>query len=181
MDSTRPEESGSAVLCSQCGGKNEVPTGQRFVTCVFCDSTLFVDRAQVVFHYRLPPLLAAEEATAALRRWMAGNDTVKDLDRKAKIEDHMVHDGLWDIVNDFHMGISNELCSERYNITREDQDQYAAESYRRVLEAISAGRFKDEIVPVEIPQRKGDPVIFDQDECPQETSFDSLCSFVRLH
>ena len=93
---------------------------------------------------------------------------------KAKIEDHMVHDGLWDIVNDFHMGISNELCSERYNITREDQDQYAAESYRRVLEAISAGRFKDEIVPIEIPQRKGDPVKFDQDECPQETSFDSL-------
>ena len=92
----------------------------------------------------------------------------------AKIEDHMVHDGLWDIVNDFHMGISNELCSERYNITRKDQDQYAAESYRRVLEAISAGRFKDEIVPVEIPQRKGDPVKFDQDECPQETSFDSL-------
>ena len=93
---------------------------------------------------------------------------------KAKIEDHMVHDGLWDIVNDFHMGISNELCSERYNITREDQDQYAVESYRRVLEAISAGRFKDEIVPVEIPQRKGDPVKFDQDECPQETSFDYL-------
>ncbi len=93
---------------------------------------------------------------------------------KAKIEDHMVHDGLWDIVNDFHMGISNELCSERYNITREDQDQYAAESYRRVLEAISAGRFKDEIVPVEIPQRKGDPVKLDQDECPQETSFDYL-------
>ncbi len=92
----------------------------------------------------------------------------------AKLEDHMVHDGLWDIVNDFHMGISNELCSERYNITREDQDQYAAESYRRVLEAISAGRFKDEIVPVEIPQRKGDPVKFDQDECPQETSFDYL-------
>ena len=92
----------------------------------------------------------------------------------AKLEDHMVHDGLWDIVNDFHMGISNELCSERYNISREDQDQYAAESYRRALEAISAGRFKDEIVPVEIPQRKGDPVIFDQDECPQETSFESL-------
>jgi acetyl-CoA C-acetyltransferase len=93
---------------------------------------------------------------------------------KAKIEDHMVHDGLWDIVNDFHMGISNELCSEKYNVTREDQDQYAVESYRRALEAISAGRFKDEIVPVEVPQRKGSPVKFDQDECPQETSFESL-------
>jgi acetyl-CoA C-acetyltransferase len=91
-----------------------------------------------------------------------------------KIEDHMVHDGLWDIVNDFHMGISNELCSERYNVSREDQDRYAAESYRRSLEAIRAGRFKNEIVPVEIPQRKGDPVIFDEDECPRETTYENL-------
>lgn len=87
MDPSRPEEKTSSVLCSQCGGKNEVPTGHRLVTCVFCGTTLFVDRAQVVFHYRLPPLLGAEEATAALRRWMAGNDTVKDLDRKSSIED----------------------------------------------------------------------------------------------
>jgi acetyl-CoA C-acetyltransferase len=91
-----------------------------------------------------------------------------------KIEDHMVHDGLWDIVNDFHMGISNELCSERYNVSREDQDRYAAESYRRALEAIRKGRFKNEIVPVEIPQRKSDPVIFDEDECPRETTFEQL-------
>jgi acetyl-CoA C-acetyltransferase len=91
-----------------------------------------------------------------------------------KLEDHMVHDGLWDIVNDFHMGVSNELCSEKYDISRKDQDQYAAESYRRTLEAIRNGRFKDEIVPVEIPQRKGDPVIFDQDECPRETTFEAL-------
>jgi acetyl-CoA C-acetyltransferase len=90
------------------------------------------------------------------------------------LEDHMVHDGLWDIVNDFHMGVSNELCSEKYDISREDQDQYAAESYRRTLEAIRKGRFKDEIVPVEIPQRKGDPVIFDQDECPRKTTFEDL-------
>jgi len=91
-----------------------------------------------------------------------------------KLEDHMVHDGLWDIVNDFHMGVSNELCSEKYDISRKDQDRYAAESYRRTLEAIRNGRFKDEIVPVEIPQRKGDPVIFDQDECPRETTFEDL-------
>jgi acetyl-CoA C-acetyltransferase len=91
-----------------------------------------------------------------------------------KVEDHMVHDGLWDIVNDFHMGVSNELCSEKYDISRKDQDQYAAESYRRTLEAIRNGRFKDEIVPVEIPRRKGDPVIFDQDECPRETTFEAL-------
>jgi len=91
-----------------------------------------------------------------------------------KVEDHMVHDGLWDIVNDFHMGVSNELCSEKYDISRKDQDQYAAESYRRTLEAIRNGRFKDEIVPVEIPQRKGEAVIFDQDECPRETTFEAL-------
>ena len=88
--------------------------------------------------------------------------------------DSMIHDGLWDIVNDFHMGISNELCSEKYNVSREDQDRYAAQSYRRAMEAITSGRFKDEIVPVEIPQRKGDPVVFGQDECPQETSYEIL-------
>jgi acetyl-CoA C-acetyltransferase len=90
------------------------------------------------------------------------------------LEDHMVHDGLWDIVNDFHMGISNELCSEKHDISREEQDQYAAESYRRTLEAINNGRFKEEIVPVEISRQKGDPVIFNQDECPRETSFEAL-------
>jgi acetyl-CoA C-acetyltransferase len=91
-----------------------------------------------------------------------------------KLQDHMVHDGLWDIVNDFHMGISNDLCSERYDVSREEQDRYAAESYRRTLEAISAGKFRDEIMPVEIPQRKGDPIRFEQDECPRETSYEVL-------
>ena len=90
------------------------------------------------------------------------------------IKDHMINDGLWDIVNDFHMGISNELCSEKYNISREAQDRFAEESYRRALAAIKSGRFKDEIIPVEIPQRKGDPVIFADDECPQETNFEIL-------
>ncbi|HDJ28281.1 MAG TPA: acetyl-CoA C-acetyltransferase [Proteobacteria bacterium] len=90
------------------------------------------------------------------------------------LEDSMVHDGLWDIVNDFHMGISNELCSEKYNVSREDQDRYAYESYCRALKAIESGRFKDEIVPVEIPQKRGEPVLFCQDECPQETSYEIL-------
>ena len=88
--------------------------------------------------------------------------------------DHMVHDGLWDIVNDFHMGISNDLCSEKYNISREDQDKYAALSYERSLESINSGKFKDEIMPVVIPQRKGDPKIFDTDECPRSTDYETL-------
>ncbi|MGI6655323.1 MAG: acetyl-CoA C-acetyltransferase [Desulfobulbus sp.] len=90
------------------------------------------------------------------------------------LRDHMVHDGLWDIVNDFHMGISNELCSERYQVSREDQDRYAVESYRRTLEAQAAGKFEEEIMAVEIPQRKGDPKIFNRDECPQPTSYEQL-------
>jgi len=91
-----------------------------------------------------------------------------------KLIDHLLHDGLWDIVNDFHMGISNELCSEKYNVTREDQDQYAERSYQRALAAIQAGKFKDEIMPVPIPQRKGDPVMFTTDECARETTLEML-------
>jgi acetyl-CoA C-acetyltransferase len=72
------------------------------------------------------------------------------------------------------MGISNDLCSEKYGVSREDQDRYAAESYRRTLQAISTGKFKDEIMPVEIPRRKGDPVVFEQDECPRETRYETL-------
>jgi acetyl-CoA C-acetyltransferase len=90
------------------------------------------------------------------------------------IQDHMVHDGLWDVVNDFHMGISNELCSEKYGVSREDQDRYAAESYRRALQAIASGRFDAEIVPVTIPGRKGDPTVFSQDECVRETPYEVL-------
>jgi len=90
------------------------------------------------------------------------------------LQDHMVHDGLWDIVNDFHMGISNDLCSQKYHVSREDQDRYAAESYRRAMAAVKAGTFTDEIVPVSIPQRKGEPVVFRQDECPRETNYELL-------
>lgn len=91
-----------------------------------------------------------------------------------KLIDAMVHDGLWDIVNDFHMGISNDLCSEKYHVTREAQDRYAARSYARAMESIAQGRFKEEIVPVTIPQRKGDPSVFDTDECPRDTPYESL-------
>ncbi|MBT8372568.1 MAG: acetyl-CoA C-acetyltransferase [Deltaproteobacteria bacterium] len=90
------------------------------------------------------------------------------------LHDHMVHDGLWDIVNDFHMGISNDLCSEKYAVSREDQDRYAAESYSRTMASVNSGRFEDEIVAVQIPQRKGDPIHFDRDECLRETTYEAL-------
>jgi acetyl-CoA C-acetyltransferase len=90
------------------------------------------------------------------------------------LQDHMVHDGLWDVVNDFHMGISNELCSEKYGVSREEQDRYAAESYRRALQAITSGHFDSEILPVTIPSRKADPTVFSKDECVRETPYEVL-------
>lgn len=90
------------------------------------------------------------------------------------IEDHMVHDGLWDVVNDFHMGMSNELICEKWQVSREDQDRFAEQSYKKALRAIQEGVFKDEIVPVPLPQKRGQTTFFTTDECPQETSFESL-------
>jgi len=91
-----------------------------------------------------------------------------------QIQDHMVHDGLWDIVNDFHMGISNELCSEKYQVTREDQDRYTEMTYARAMKSIQEGVFDDEILPVSVPRRKGDPIMFNRDECPRETSYETF-------
>ncbi|MGI6366124.1 MAG: acetyl-CoA C-acetyltransferase [Bacillota bacterium] len=83
------------------------------------------------------------------------------------IEDAMIKDGLWCAMEDVHMGITAENLAEQYNISRQEQDEFAAESQRRAQAAIAEGRFAQEIVPVEIPQRKGDPVIFDTDEYPR--------------
>ena len=93
----------------------------------------------------------------------------------ATLVDEMIIDGLQCALNDIHMGITAENVAERYGITRETQDQIAAESQRRAAAAIAAGKFKAEIVPVEIPQRKGDPIIFDTDEHVRaETTLEGL-------
>ena len=84
-----------------------------------------------------------------------------------KIEDIMVNDGLTDIFNNYHMGVTAENIVEKFNFTREQQDQLAVTSQNRAEAAIKEGKFKDEIVPVEIPQRRGEPVIVDQDEFPR--------------
>jgi len=81
-----------------------------------------------------------------------------------KIVDVMIKDGLWDAFNNYHMGMTAENVAEQWNLTREMQDEFAANSQNKAEAAIKSGRFKDEIVPVEVPQRKGDPVIFDTDE-----------------
>ncbi|MGI6071983.1 MAG: acetyl-CoA C-acetyltransferase [Lachnospiraceae bacterium] len=78
--------------------------------------------------------------------------------------DITVNDGLWDVFNDVHMGITAENIAEKYNLTREMQDEFAVASQNKAEAAVDSGRFKDEIVPVPVPQRKGDPIIFDTDE-----------------
>lgn len=87
-----------------------------------------------------------------------------------QIIDTMVQDGLWDAFNDYHMGNTAENIAEQWGITREEQDAFAAESQRRAAAAIEAGIFDDEIVPVPIPQKKGEPVLFSRDEYPRAGS-----------
>ena len=81
--------------------------------------------------------------------------------------DTMIKDGLWDAFNDYHMGITAENVAAKWNLTREELDEFAAGSQNKAEDAIKSGRFKEEIVPVEIPQRRGDPKIFDTDEFPK--------------
>ena len=92
-----------------------------------------------------------------------------------KLIDSMIQDGLWDAFNDYHMGITAENLVEKYGISREEQDAFAAASQQKAVAAIEAGRFKDEITPIMIPQRKGDPLAFATDEQPRAgTTAESL-------
>ncbi len=92
-----------------------------------------------------------------------------------EVKDEMVLDGLWDAYGDFHMGNTGDWVAKRYDISREEQDRFALSSHQKAVKAIDEGAFKDEIVPIEIPQRKGDPVVFDTDEGPRrDTSYEKL-------
>jgi acetyl-CoA C-acetyltransferase len=95
----------------------------------------------------------------------------------AQIIDSMVHDGLWDVYNDYHMGNTGENVAEKYHVTREEQDEYALNSHRKAVAAIKECRFKSQILPLEIPAKKkgAPPVIFDKDESPREdTTIEAL-------
>lgn len=91
-----------------------------------------------------------------------------------KLIDSNIHDGLWDPYNDIHMGNCAEICAAEYKIGREEQDAYSLESYRRAREAAESGRTQDEIVPVPVPQKKGDPVMVDKDEEPFKVDLSRL-------
>lgn len=91
-----------------------------------------------------------------------------------KMQDGMVLDGLTDVYNKVHMGVCAEKCAVDYSISREDQDNFAIESYKRSAKAWSEGKFAEEVVSVEIPQRKGDPIVFSEDEEYKAVNFDRL-------
>jgi acetyl-CoA C-acetyltransferase len=93
-----------------------------------------------------------------------------------QIIDGLVKDGLWDVYNDYHMGSAAELCATDCHITREEQDAYAIESYKRAQTAQSAGKFRDEITPVELKDKKGDITLFEDDEEPRAVKFDKIPS-----
>ncbi|MDF1568697.1 MAG: acetyl-CoA C-acetyltransferase [Spirochaetaceae bacterium] len=90
--------------------------------------------------------------------------------------DYMVHDGLYDVFNNYHMGITAENVAEKWNISREEQDAFAFQSQEKALKAISDGKFRNEIVPVTAPQRKGDPIVVSDDEYPRKTSPEKLAA-----
>src|SRR5216117_1693152 len=93
------------------------------------------------------------------------------------IIDSMIQDGLWDAYENYHMGNTGEIVAEKYRVPRERQDEYALGSHRKAVAAIRAGKFRDEVLPVPIPQRKGDPVLFDTDESPRpDASIETLRS-----
>lgn len=91
-----------------------------------------------------------------------------------KLVDGMVHDGLWDIVNDYHMGFTAEIQSQKFNISRQEQDQFAYESNFKAMKAIREGKFKEEILPISLPSKKGEPVLFDTDEGPRDPDLQAL-------
>ncbi len=97
-----------------------------------------------------------------------------DVTSKGEVDDLMVLDGLWETFYGYHMGLTAENIAELYGITREEQDALGLVSHERARAAIQAGIFKEEIVPVVIPQRKGDPVVFDTDERPMDTSMEKM-------
>ncbi len=128
--------------------------------------------------------IKAEEYDTIVAGGMENMDKAPYILRKARygyrmndgnLVDSMVYDGLWDYFNDYHMGITGDRIAERFDLSREDVDKFALRSHQLAAEATEEGKFDEEIVPVEVPQRRGEPVIFDEDEgIRPDTSLEKL-------
>ncbi len=122
--------------------------------------------ADIVVAGGMENMSAAPYLTAGARWGLRMGDSI--------MTDSMVKDGLWCAFNDYHMGMTAENVAVKYNIGREEQDQFALQSQQKAQAAIESGRYKDEIVPVEVPQKKGDPLVFAVDEHPRMATLEAL-------
>jgi acetyl-CoA C-acetyltransferase len=113
------------------------------------------------------------ENMSAVPHYLPGSRTGQKFGNVALV-DGMLNDGLVDVYNNYHMGNAAELCAKEHNISREEQDAFTVESYKRSAAAWAAGKFKDEIVPVEVPQRKGDPILVSEDEEYKNVKMDKI-------
>lgn len=153
-----PVSAGAVTLNKVCG------SGMRAV--MLGDSMIRANDAQVVIAGGMENMSLTPYALPKAREgFRMGPQTAMDL---------MVNDGLWDPYQDKHMGSFADMCGERYEITREEQDGFAKRSYERALDATEKGYYKDEIVPVEVPQRKGGPVVVDEDEEPKRFNWEKM-------
>lgn len=153
-----PHESGAFTVNKVCGsGLKAVMLAAQAIACGDADVVV----AGGMENMNLCPYLLPKARTG----YRMGNGQVVDA---------MVLDGLWDKLNDFHMGMTAELVTDKFGISREDMDAFAAHSYVKAIEARDAGRFDEEIVPVEVPRRKKDPLVFDRDETPRPTPLEVL-------
>lgn len=159
-----PWETGAFTVNKVCGsGLKAVMLGAQAIACG--DAEVVVAGGQE--NMNLCPYLLKKARTG----YRMNNDAVID---------GMVHDGLWDHVNDFHMGMSAELVAEKYGVTREDMDGFALNSYEKAWKAIDSGKFSREIVSVEIPGKKGDTEVFASDEIPFRKPKTSAEALARL-
>jgi acetyl-CoA C-acetyltransferase len=146
-----PEHVPSLTINKVCGsGLKAVHLAAQAIRCGDADLVIAGGQENMSL---APHLLPGSRAGAKMGDWA--------------LKDSMIVDGLWDAFNDVHMGITAENVVRRETITREEQDRFAAESQQRVEAAQKAGRFRDEIIPIRIPQRKGDPLVVDTDEFPR--------------
>ena len=158
MKAGLPQEGGAFTVNKVCGsGLKAIMLAAQAIACGDAD----VVAAGGMENMNLAPYLMPKARTGA----RMGH---------TQLLDAMVHDGLWDKVNDFHMGMTAELVTRKFEVSREDMDAYAVRSYEKALAAKQAGHFEDEIVPVTIPGRRGKVTVFDQDETPKPTPIEIL-------
>jgi acetyl-CoA C-acetyltransferase len=142
--------------------------GSSLMTVIMADQAISLNQAKIVVAGGIENMTRAPYLLEKARQgYRLGH---------GEVTDSLIKDGLWDVYNNFHMGDGGELCAKKYSVSRAEADDLALESYRRAREAITSGAFKREIVPVEVPQRKGPPTMVSEDEEPNKADISKMRS-----